>query len=63
VIAHDAGVASPRVAAAVADAGGHVDYSREYRPTFDEVFAALVTSDAEARAAAQPDGTAQGRVE
>jgi ABC-2 type transport system ATP-binding protein len=63
VIAHDAGVAGPRVAAAVADAGGHVDYSREYRPTFDEVFAALVTSDAEARGAAQPDDTAQGRVE
>jgi ABC-2 type transport system ATP-binding protein len=50
VIAHDAGVASPRVAAAVAAAGGHVDYSREYRPTFDEVFAALVTKDSEARA-------------
>jgi ABC-2 type transport system ATP-binding protein len=63
VIAHDAGVASPRVAAAVAEAGGHVDYSREYRPTFDEVFAALVTSDAEARAAAQPEGTAQEPVE
>jgi ABC-2 type transport system ATP-binding protein len=63
VIAHDAGVASPRVAAAIADAGGHVDYSREYRPTFDEVFAALVTSDAEARAAAQAGRTAQGPVE
>jgi ABC-2 type transport system ATP-binding protein len=49
--AQDAGLATPRIAAAITDAGGQVEYSREYRPTFDEVFAALVTSDAEARAA------------
>ncbi len=52
VFAHDAGLASPRVAAAITAAGGHVEYSREYRPTFDEVFAALVTGEAEARAEA-----------
>jgi ABC-2 type transport system ATP-binding protein len=50
VFAHDAGLASPRVAAAITGAGGEVEYSREYRPTFDEVFAALVTGEAEARA-------------
>jgi ABC-2 type transport system ATP-binding protein len=55
VIARDAGTASPRVAAAVAAAGGHVDYSREYRPTFDEVFAELVTRDADERAQADPN--------
>ena len=53
VIAHDAGLASPRVAAAITAAGGQVEFSREYRPTFDEVFAALVTRDAEARAQEQ----------
>ncbi|HUP82832.1 MAG TPA: ABC transporter ATP-binding protein [Candidatus Limnocylindria bacterium] len=57
VIAQDAGVASPRIAAGVSAAGGHVDYSREYRPTFDEVFAALVTSEAEARA--RSEGTVE----
>ncbi|MDL2335101.1 MAG: ABC transporter ATP-binding protein [Chloroflexota bacterium] len=49
VFAHDAGLASPRVAAAITAAGGQVEYSREYRPTFDEVFAALVTGAADAR--------------
>jgi ABC-2 type transport system ATP-binding protein len=63
VIAHDAGVASPRISAAVAAAGGHVDYSREYRPTFDEVFAALVTSEAEAREKAEGPAAAEGRDE
>jgi hypothetical protein len=61
VIAQDAGVASPRVSAAINAAGGHVDYSREYRPTFDEVFAALVTREAEARAEAEPDAAAQAQ--
>ncbi len=53
VIAHDAGLAGPRVATAVAAAGGQVEYSREYRPTFDEVFSAIVTTEAEARAQAE----------
>ncbi len=58
VIAQDAGVASPRISAAISAAGGHVDYRREYRPTFVEVFAALVTSEAEARARTEPDAQA-----
>jgi ABC-2 type transport system ATP-binding protein len=44
VVAEDAGLAGPRVIEAVEQAGGTVEFSREYRPTFDEVFAALVTS-------------------
>ena len=53
VIAHDAGLASPRVSAAIAAAGGQVEYSREYRQSFDEVFTALVTGEADARARAE----------
>lgn len=53
VFAHDAGLASPRVADAINASGGQVEYSREYRPSFDEVFAALVTGDANSRAQAQ----------
>jgi ABC-2 type transport system ATP-binding protein len=40
----NAGVATPRINDAIDQAGGEVDYSREHRPTFDEVFAALVTA-------------------
>jgi ABC-2 type transport system ATP-binding protein len=47
VVAHDAGLANPKVNDAVESAGGEVEYSREYRPTFDEVFAALVTAHAQ----------------
>jgi ABC-2 type transport system ATP-binding protein len=49
VYAQNAGLAAPKITAAIAAAGGHVEYSREYRPTFDEVFTALVTADHEAR--------------
>jgi hypothetical protein len=28
----------------IEETGGTIEYSREYRPTFDEVFAALVTA-------------------
>ncbi|HYI21013.1 MAG TPA: ATP-binding cassette domain-containing protein, partial [Candidatus Limnocylindrales bacterium] len=49
VIAEDAGLASPLVNDAVENAGGAVEFSREYRPTFDEVFTALVTADLERR--------------
>ncbi|CAN5842994.1 ABC transporter ATP-binding protein [soil metagenome] len=62
VIAEDAGRAGPQVVDAVDDAGGDVEYSREYRPTFDEVFTALVTRHAEqqqAPAGAAPAGGAQ----
>jgi ABC-2 type transport system ATP-binding protein len=44
VIADQAGKASPRVIGAIEDAGAQVDFSREYVPTFDEVFTALVTN-------------------
>ena len=37
VIAENAGLASPLVNDAVEKAGGEVEFSREYRPTFDEV--------------------------
>jgi ABC-2 type transport system ATP-binding protein len=53
VVATDAGAATPRVNDAIEAAGGAVDYSREYRPTFDEVFAALVTNHAERKRAAE----------
>jgi ABC-2 type transport system ATP-binding protein len=39
----DAGTALPLVLAAIAAAGGTVISSREFRPTFDEVFATLIT--------------------
>ena len=42
VIAENAGEAVPRVVDAVAANGGEVVSSREYRPSFDEVFAELV---------------------
>ena len=55
VIAEDAGLASPKINDAVEAIGGQVQFSREYRPTFDEVFAALVTAHAERL------GTAEGQ--
>ncbi|MEP7158421.1 MAG: ABC transporter ATP-binding protein [Chloroflexota bacterium] len=48
VVAQDAGLATPMVNDAVEAAGGAVEFSREYRPSFDEVFAALVTGHANA---------------
>ncbi len=53
VVADDAGVATPRVNDAIEAAGGTVDYSREFRPTFDEIFATLVTNHAEQKKAAE----------
>jgi hypothetical protein len=47
VLAEDAGRAGPLVVDAVDDAGGDVESSREYRPTFDEVFTSLVQSHAD----------------
>jgi len=43
----DAGLASPKINDAVEAAGGQVEFSREYRPSFDEVFTALVTAHSE----------------
>jgi len=59
VVAHDAGRATPLVNDAVEAAGGDIEFSREYRPTFDEVFAALVTGHSEAAQAQAAQ--AQGR--
>ncbi len=52
VTAKEAGRAGPAVVDAVDDAGGDVEFSREYRPTFDEVFTALVTRHMEQQQAA-----------
>jgi len=51
VVAEDAGRASPKVDDAVEEAGAEIEYSREYRPNFDEVFAALVTAHSQRRGA------------
>lgn len=53
VVAEDAGVANPRINDAVEALGNAVESSREYRPTFDEVFTALVTAYRERKAEQQ----------
>jgi ABC-2 type transport system ATP-binding protein len=62
VITEDAGAATPAIMEAVTAAGGEVTSAREYRPSFDEVFAELVQRDAAASDAATPAeaGDAQG---
>jgi len=42
VIADDAATATPQVVQAVREAGGSVESSREYRPSFDEIFSTLI---------------------
>ena len=49
VVVDDAGSATPTVMEAIAERGGEVESAREYRPTFDEIFAELVRRDREAR--------------
>lgn len=44
-IVDDAGTATPQVVEAVGKAGGDVASVREFRPTFEEIFAALVQED------------------
>ena len=56
IVANDAGLANPLVNDAVDADRRQVEFSREYRPTFDEVFAALVTSHSERRAGREPSG-------
>jgi ABC-2 type transport system ATP-binding protein len=51
VIAENAGAALPQLVEAVAAAGADVVYAREYRPSFDEVFAELVNRQHAADAA------------
>jgi ABC-2 type transport system ATP-binding protein len=58
VTVDDAGAATPDVVAAVAAAGGEVVSAREYRLSFDEVFAELVARDRDASAAAAADADA-----
>jgi ABC-2 type transport system ATP-binding protein len=68
VIAEDAGAATPALVEAVGAAGGEVVSAREYRPSFDEVFAELVNREQAADAAtadleglAQPIASGMGR--
>src|SRR5262249_17757999 len=58
VIAEDAATTTPRVVEAIQAAGGTVVSSREYQPTFDEVFSQLV-SRAEAEAESGSGHTAE----
>jgi len=46
-VVENAGLATPQVNDAIERAGGAVESSREHRPTFDEVFASLVTAHAD----------------
>jgi ABC-2 type transport system ATP-binding protein len=60
-IVADAGTATPEIVDAVAAAGGEVVTAREYRPSFDEIFAELVrraTRPAESDGAAPIPGVA-----
>jgi hypothetical protein len=41
-VAAEAGAATPDIIGAIETAGGQVTASREYRPSFDEVFTLLV---------------------
>ena len=58
VTVDDAGTATPDVVSAVAAAGGEVVSAREYRLSFDEVFAELVARDRDTRAAAASEAEA-----
>jgi ABC-2 type transport system ATP-binding protein len=53
VIADDAGTATPRVVEAAERQGAATTSTREYRPSFDEVFASLVEAERARRGAAQ----------
>jgi ABC-2 type transport system ATP-binding protein len=61
VISDDAATATPRVVEAVQAAGGNVESSSEYRPTFDEVFSALVARDEGSTDADQLDAELENR--
>ena len=58
VVVDDAGTALPDVVEAVKARGGEVVSAREERPSFDDVFAALVQRDEQTQAAA--DGAGAG---
>ncbi|HYH93459.1 MAG TPA: DUF4162 domain-containing protein, partial [Candidatus Saccharimonadales bacterium] len=55
VTVDDAASALPEVVEAVTANGGEVASAREYRPSFDEVFAILVQRDRAAHATAAAD--------
>ena len=61
VITDDAGAATPAIVEAVTAAGGEVTSAREYRPSFDEVFAELVQRQTRAATDAGRRGHARGR--
>ncbi|MFL5669950.1 MAG: hypothetical protein ACJ77U_11230, partial [Chloroflexota bacterium] len=54
----DAGTATPGVVAAIEEKGGSVETVRELHPSFDDVFGALVATDARGRAALHDEQTA-----
>lgn len=56
VTVEEAGSSTPEIVAAVTAAGGEVLWSREYRPSFDDVFAELVER------AERDDGSAESRM-
>jgi ABC-2 type transport system ATP-binding protein len=60
IVVDDAGMAMPDVVEAIGARGGEVASAREERPSFDDVFAALVERDAAARNGAQA-ATGPGR--
>jgi ABC-2 type transport system ATP-binding protein len=59
VVADNAGLAGPKVIDAVEHAGGNVEFVREYRPNFDEVFARLVTAHSQQRTAQAAQNAAE----
>jgi ABC-2 type transport system ATP-binding protein len=52
LVVDDAGTATPETIQAMSEAGADVESIREYRPTFEDVFTALVERDRDAPAAA-----------
>lgn len=60
VISDDAGEATPRVLQELNAAGVHVTSSSEYRPSFDEVFATLVTQSDESPEDPEDPGEGNG---
>jgi hypothetical protein len=63
VVVDDAGTATPDVVEAVKARGGEVVSAREERPSFDDVFAALVQRDERERATAEVADGVQARDE
>jgi len=59
LVVDDAGTATPDTIAAMSEAGKEVESVRALRPTFEEVFAALVERSRLAGPAAAPDGEPQ----